>query len=293
MAKHELPVGGGALLLAWQLKDKRVLIVGGGDVASGRISSVLIADALITLISPRDGLHPLTKYYIENSDRITFHDRIFAGPADLEGIDMVLTAIDDVEWSKRIWTMCKERKIPVNVADIPPNCDFYFGSQIRKGPLQIMISTNGNGPKLANIVKTRIEESLPENVDQAIIKVGALRAKLRQRAPGVGGNLGKRRMQWMISVCTKWNLDELAELDEATMETLLTEGWENNIVPKPRRTKRFSDGSTFFSKVAFPTLVGFFVGIALSVAVLGDHGVYADFFTTISLILRDKMSSLF
>lgn len=274
-------------------QGRRVLIVGGGDVASGRISSVLVADAFITLISPRDGLHPLTKYYIENSDRITYHDRIFAGPADLEGVDMVLTAIDDVEWSKRIWAMCKEHKIPVNVADIPPNCDFYFGSQIRKGPLQIMISTNGNGPKLANIVKTRIEESLPENVDQAIIKVGALRAKLRQRAPGVGGDLGKKRMQWMISVCTKWNLDELAELDEATMEKLLTEGWENNTVPKPPRTKRSLDKSSFISKAAFPTVVGFFVGIALSVATLGDHGVYADFFTTISLILRDKMSSLF
>ena len=44
-------LAGGSLLLAWQLKDKNVLIVGGGDVASGRIESVLVADAHITLIS--------------------------------------------------------------------------------------------------------------------------------------------------------------------------------------------------------------------------------------------------
>ena len=53
-------LAGGSLLLAWQLKDKNVLIVGGGDVASGRIESVLVADAHITLISPSNVLHPLT-----------------------------------------------------------------------------------------------------------------------------------------------------------------------------------------------------------------------------------------
>ncbi|EJD05713.1 siroheme synthase [Fomitiporia mediterranea MF3/22] len=240
MARHDLPPGGGALLLAWQLKDKRVLIVGGGDVASGRIRSVLDADAYITLIAPRTGLHPLTKFYIENSDRITYRDRAFSGPADLEGVDMVLSAIDDVDWSKRICDLCRERRIPVNVADIPPSCDFYFGAQIRKGPLQILISTNGNGPKLAGIIKSRIEDSLPENVDKAIGNVGVLRAKLKDRAPGVGGEVSKRRMQWMSSLCTEWKLDELAELDEATMEKLLTEGWEYNTLPIPNRTEHES-----------------------------------------------------
>ena len=94
--------GGGSLLLAWQLKDKRVLIVGGGDVASGRIESVLAADALITIISPDEGLHPLTRRYITSSDRITYHDRVFAGSGDLVAVDMVLTAVDDVEI--RVWS---------------------------------------------------------------------------------------------------------------------------------------------------------------------------------------------
>ena len=102
MAPNPQSLSGGSLLLAWQLKGKRVLIVGGGDVASGRIESVLVADALITLIAPRRGLHPLTKSFIDNSDRITYRDRGFAGLSDLSGIDMVLTALDDVEKSREI-----------------------------------------------------------------------------------------------------------------------------------------------------------------------------------------------
>jgi precorrin-2 dehydrogenase/sirohydrochlorin ferrochelatase len=224
--------GGGSLLLAWQLKDKRVLIVGGGDVASGRIESVLAADALITIISPDEGLHPLTRRYIQSSDRITYHDRVFAGSGDLVAVDMVLTAVDDVEKSREICDMCRALRIPVNAADIPPSCDFYFGSQIRDGPLQIMISTNGKSPKLANIIRKKIELSLPFNAGEAIKKVGDLRTRLKERAPGVGGDVSRRRMKWMVDVCTSWEMDDLALLDDEMIKKLLDDGWENNRVPK-------------------------------------------------------------
>ncbi|PSR88863.1 hypothetical protein PHLCEN_2v5012 [Hermanssonia centrifuga] len=232
MASNISALSGGSLLLAWQLKDKHVLIVGGGDVASGRIESVLVADAKITLISPRAGLHSLTKRFIEATDRITYHDRVFNGAEDLGGIDMVLTAIDDVEKSREICALCRSLKIPVNVADIPSSCDFYFGSQVRDGPLQIMVSTNGQSPKLANIIRRKIEESLPEHAGEGIEKVGILRSKLKERAPGVGGEVGKRRMRWMIDVCNSWEMEELALLDDEMMVKLLDDGWEKNRVPK-------------------------------------------------------------
>lgn len=269
MARNELPKGGAALLLAWQLRDKRVLIVGGGDVASGRIGSVLDADALITLVSPEDGLHPTTKFYIDNSERITYYNRAF-DPDDLDDVDMVLTAIDDVETSREICVMCRERKIPVNVADVPPNCDFYFGSQIRRGPLQILISTNGNGPKMANMVKTKVEQALPPNVDKAIENVGKLRMKLRRKAPGMGGDLGRRRMQWMTTVCTKWSFDELAALDDAAMDRLLDEDWEKNSTPKPVSRTTSKSSSPLLSDVAIASTIGFVAGItAAAVSFLG------------------------
>ncbi|KAN0075488.1 putative NAD(P)-binding domain containing protein [Tylopilus felleus] len=256
-----LAAGGGSLLVAWQLKSKHVLIVGGGDVASGRIESVLVADARVTIISPSTGLHPLTKKFIDGPYQITYHDRVFAGAEDLIGVDMVLTAINDVVQSRVICSLCRERKIPVNVADIPESCDFYFGSQIRDGPLQIMISTNGQSPKLANLIKRRVERSLPEQAGKAIEKVGALRAKLKERAPGVGGQVSKRRMKWMVDVCTSWELEELAMLNEEMMKRLLDDGWEHDAVPRPeavggirKRGKPTASTTSSFGTFVLPSL---------------------------------------
>lgn len=111
---------------------------------------------------------------------------------------MVLTAVDDPEASTQIWKLCKERKIAANIADVPPECDFYFGSVHRDGPLQIMVSTNGNGPKLASIVRKQIAANLPKNIGAAIQKVGMLRKKLRKVAPRV--EEGPKRMQWYVWV---------------------------------------------------------------------------------------------
>ena len=221
----------GSLLIAWQLKDKNALVVGGGQVAASRIQHALAAGARLTVVSPSQGLNEETKWLIDdNHNNIVFHDRAFLS-TDLDNMDMVLTAIDDVELSRRIGASCRDRRVPVNVADDPSYCDFYFGSQIRQGPLQIMVSTNGKSPKLANILRKRIEESIPKAAGEAIEKVGVLREKLKERAPGVGGDVSKRRMKWIVDLCTSWELDDLAGLDDEQIERLLDEGWERNAVP--------------------------------------------------------------
>ena len=200
--------GGGSLILAWQIRNKRVLVVGGGEasscsmtllnatdsskVAAGRIMNVLNADAKVTVVSPREGLNKEVAYRIQKG-QVDYVDRKFE-PSDLEGVDMVLTAVDDPEASTRIWKLCKEKKIAANIADVPPECDFYFGSVHRDGPLQIMVSTNGKGPRLANIVRRSIAEKLPDNLGEAITKVGKLRQMLRKVAPGP--EEGPKRMAW-------------------------------------------------------------------------------------------------
>lgn len=132
---------------------------------------------------------------------------------------MVLTAIDDPIASTAIWKLCKERKVAANIADVPPECDFYFGSVHRDGPLQIMVSTNGNGPKLASMVRKQIANTLPKNVGAAVQKVGMLRKKLRRVAPET--EEGPKRMQWMSKVCEQWSINDLVEMEEADMEVLL------------------------------------------------------------------------
>lgn len=266
---------GGSLMLAWQLKDKTVLIVGGGQVASGRIESLLIADANIILLCPETGLHPLTKHFIKGRpDRISYQNRLFAGPEDLAKIDMVLTAIDDVKRSQEICDMCRAAKVPVNVADIPESCDFYFGSQIRDGPLQIMISTNGRGPKMASLIRKKIEDSLTGLEGEAVAKVGELRDQLKERAPGVGGALGRKRMRWMIDVCNAWDVDDLRLLDHEMIRKLLDDGWENNRVPSLEELggkRRPTSEPSPFKTPGGPILlhaIGFIAGAAFATLVL-------------------------
>ncbi|KAG6918141.1 hypothetical protein DXG01_016330 [Tephrocybe rancida] len=258
-----------SLLVAWQLKNKHVLIIGGGEIAAQRVDSILITDAHIIVLSPQDGLNPRTQRFIhDHPGRITYHNRLFGGPEELKGMDMVLTALDDVELSREICNMCRESRIPVNAADIPDSCDFYFGSQIRDGPLQVMISTNGNGPKMANLVKKKLQHALSGVEGPAISKVGELRAKLKIRAPGVGGELGKKRMKWMTNVCNTWGMEELALLDDSTMQRLLDEGWEKGHVPTYADLGGGSSIPIYSARLRSATLpaIGFAAGVLCTLA---------------------------
>ena len=95
-----------------------------------------------------------------------------------------------------------------------------------------MVSTNGKGPKLASIIRQWIEQHIEGmapvegGIGTAIDRVGALRERLRSRAPGVGGVVGKERMKWMVNVCEQWSLEELALMDDDVMERLLDQGWD-------------------------------------------------------------------
>ena len=189
------------------------------QVAAGRILNVLNADAKVTVVSPRDGLNDEVTYRVERGE-VGFIDRKFE-PSDLDNVDMVLTAIDDPEASTVIWKLCKERKVAANIADVPPECDFYFGSVHRDGPLQIMVSTNGNGPKLASIVRKQIAANLPDNIGAAIQKVGLLRKKLRKVAPGT--EEGPKRMQWYARTCGPLLLAD-SRKDVKSLRVLATRG---------------------------------------------------------------------
>lgn len=262
-------MAGNSLLIAWQLKDKNVLIVGGGDVAAQRISSILVTDAHITLVAPSDGLNQRTRQFIAtHPSRITYLDRLFSGADELNNVDMVLTALDDAEVSREIVELCRAARIPVNTADIPHLCDFYFGAQIKDGPLQIMISTSGNGPRMASLIRDKLKKGLTGIEGSAIQKVGELRELLKERAPGIGGEVGKRRMKWMSNICNAWEMEDLVLLDKAMMLRLLDEGWETDTIPtlqdiggRPRQTQNRNTIYDCAAKQAIlPVAIGIVIG---------------------------------
>ncbi|KAG8417969.1 Bifunctional dehydrogenase and ferrochelatase [Metarhizium acridum] len=208
---------GGSLILAWQIKDKKVLVVGGGEVAAGRILNCLNADASVTVVCPASGLSAEVAFRVAQK-QVTHVDRVFE-PSDLEGAEMVLVAIDDPVASTVIWKLCKEKKIPANIADVPPECDFYFGSVHRDGPLQIMVSTNGKGPRLAASIRRFIAGKLPRNAGNAVESIGLLRTKLRKVAPNAED--GPKRMRWMSKVSDTYKWDEMCSLTVEDMDNLL------------------------------------------------------------------------
>ena len=282
---------GASLIIAYQLQNAPVLLVGGGEVAAGRLFALLNAGALVTLVSPASGLSPETRFRIfEDGDtraRINYMDRVYAGEQDLEGMKMVLTAIDEAGLSHEIAAACRRRCIPVNVADVPPSCDFYFGSIVRRGPLQIMVSTQGKGPRIANRIRRAIEDVLPPEVGAALENVGVLRQELRKEAPG-GGAVIQKRMSWMVDVCDKWSLAELATMDETARQRVLSgwsegkayswsevqdgwRGWLGRWVGKPRcPVKQSPDGKA--SRCPFIlTSSGFLVGLAAAGALVASR----------------------
>ncbi|KAH7241128.1 uncharacterized protein BKA55DRAFT_576557 [Fusarium redolens] len=218
MAKTYPPVQpGGSLILAWQIKHKKVLVVGGGEVAAGRILNCLNADANVTVVCPKSGLNDEVAYRVSEG-QVAHVDRLFE-PEDLDGASMVLVAIDDPAASTVIWKLCKERRVPANIADVPPECDFYFGSIHRDGPLQIMVSTNGKGPRLAAAIRQFIAKQLPKNAGNAIETIGELRLRLRKMAPKPED--GPKRMLWMSKVSDTYKWDEMCGLTDEDMDNLL------------------------------------------------------------------------
>jgi siroheme synthase-like protein len=75
--------------------------------------------------------------------------------------------------------MASERGILVNVADTPELCDFYLSSIVQKGNLKIAVSTNGKSPTLAKRIKQVIGDMIPDEVDDALSHLQAIRSKMK------------------------------------------------------------------------------------------------------------------
>jgi len=238
-APFEAPQPSGSLLLAWQTKKLSILLIGGGAVAASRLYHLLCAKPeRIVVLAPEDGTCDEVSWRLTSS-----HPEAVAGRAGIDiewrrrslveddvdteigGFDMVLTALDDAPLSRAVYTACKDRRLLVNVADVPPECDFYFGSTLRRGALSVMVSTNGKGPRVAARLRRRLEKALPDNAGRAIDNVGLLRAGLRKKENAGDKETIERRMEWMIRVSDRWSLAQLGEMDDRMREAVL-EGWE-------------------------------------------------------------------
>jgi uroporphyrin-III C-methyltransferase/precorrin-2 dehydrogenase/sirohydrochlorin ferrochelatase len=103
-------------------------------------------------------------------------------PADLDGNFLVIAATDARSERRRL-SGCVERNIPCNSVDDIPNCDFFFGSVVSRGDLQIAISTSGESPAVAQRLRREIDAQLPEDLGPGLRILANSAAKFLKRIP--------------------------------------------------------------------------------------------------------------
>jgi precorrin-2 dehydrogenase/sirohydrochlorin ferrochelatase len=102
---------------------------------------------------------------------------------DLDDAFLVIAATDNHEVNAAIFQEANRRRIPVNTVDDPARSDFYFSSVVRRGPLQIAISTAGESPSFAQRLKRNIDVVLPKNLGAWLMELGHARRAILQEFP--------------------------------------------------------------------------------------------------------------
>jgi len=139
------------------LEGKRVLIVGGGEVAGRKLSKVLECRPLSVRVVAPEVSPEVAKMA---SERVEVVERAFE-PGDVEGFDVVFAATDDPDLNRRVADLAREQRAWVNVVDSPELCDFFLQASVRKGELTISVSTGGLAPGFAGALRDMIESHQP------------------------------------------------------------------------------------------------------------------------------------
>lgn len=132
------------------LCNKKILVVGAGQIAVRRIAALLRYGAAVTVIAPqvRDEIREMQK---NSSGQLRIEQRAYCrGEIREDNADYVLAVTDDWEVNQTICRECRHKKIPVNNASDSSQCDFYFPALVEQDGLVIGVtSTDGNHRKVA------------------------------------------------------------------------------------------------------------------------------------------------
>jgi len=148
-----------------------VLVVGGGPVALRKLTGLVNAGAVVTVIAPNiaDGI----------ADLATVHRRPYA-TGDLTGYRLVITATDDPQVNAHVSADAKAAGVFVNSADDPQNCTFILPAIARRGPITVAVSTGGASPALASRLRDEIAAThLTPELEAAAADLRAQRVAVR------------------------------------------------------------------------------------------------------------------
>ena len=157
-----------------KLEERRGLLVGAGTVALDKVASLLKTGLRLRVVAPQ--ARPEIRALAADGT-IDWVERAFE-PADLDGNFIVIAATDVPAVNAAVYRGCVERGIICNSVDDIPNCDFFFGSVVSRGDLQIAISTAGESPAVAQRLRREIDEQLPDDLGEWLRNLGELRREV-------------------------------------------------------------------------------------------------------------------
>jgi precorrin-2 dehydrogenase/sirohydrochlorin ferrochelatase len=162
-----------------KLAARPCVVIGAGNIAESKIESLLQAEAHVTVIAP-DALPRVQEWAAEG--RMTWHRREYAH-GDLAGAFLVVAATNTPPVNRAVFADANAANILVNAVDDPPFCDYYFPSVVRRGELQIAISTAGESPALAQRLRKELNAQLPLDTGEWLMELGRLRREVTAVEP--------------------------------------------------------------------------------------------------------------
>jgi len=157
-----------------KLDGRECLVVGAGRVGESKIEGLLATGAAITVVSP-SATEAVEAW--ANAEKLRWHAREFE-PSDLEGIFLAVVATSLPELNERIFQEARRKRVLCNVVDDPARSDFYYPAVVRRGALQIAISTNGRSPALAQRLRKELERKFSPAYEPWTDELGRQRQRL-------------------------------------------------------------------------------------------------------------------
>jgi len=196
--------------VALRLRDKPVLVVGGGPVAARKVRRLLHCGARITLVAPQT-VETLASAVA--AGRLVWHARSFED-ADVQGQDLVFaaTGVDAVD--EAVARAARKARVWLNAADSGNRGDLDLPALFRRGRLTVTVSTGGAAPGFAAALAEEIGAGLSERVGDYVELLQAVRADLRARFPG-NASLRQEAFAAALSCVEARKHAEGGRLDEA------------------------------------------------------------------------------
>jgi len=157
------------------LQGRRCVVIGGGQVAQRKILSLLESEAEVLVVSEQ--LTTTIREWVDQQ-RVQWLARRFQS-GDLNGAFLAIAATNDRTVNEAVAKEAARERVLINVVDDPELCDFYVPAVLKRGDLQIAVSSGGKSPVLSKHVRERLEKQFGEEYGLFLNMVKRLREQMR------------------------------------------------------------------------------------------------------------------